>query len=90
MKERTISFPLINYKPLPFAILDYQLTKVSSPTNTFCLDKMKFPPISRCHRREKMKVDKRCREMLPIRITTVSFLSTLKLIGLSIPPKAND
>lgn len=35
MKEHTTAFPLINYKLLPFASEDDQLTKMSSPINAF-------------------------------------------------------
>lgn len=35
MKEHTISFPLINYKLLPLAFKEYQLTKISFPIKVF-------------------------------------------------------
>lgn len=51
IKEHTISFSLMNYKLLPFASENYQLTKMSSPINAFYAEPSDmYHPNSTCNR----------------------------------------
>lgn len=87
MKEHTISFPLtINYFPLPSKSISSQ--KYPPPSMPSPLNGVKYP-ISICNR-SKAQRQRNVQKCCSLEFTLLSFLSPLKLTGLSTRPGAES